>query len=98
MDLSDRKAEIRLSAQRALLNEVPPTLRAVVLSVEEQSVEVRCYFDGPISEEDRESISCVETEMLADREPHEEVIARCIRLDTPASIDDSGVWVYARRE
>jgi hypothetical protein len=96
--LHDRVIRARLSAQRALLGEVSPALRAVVLSVEQAAVEVRCYFDGAVGSDDEESMSYVETEMLADCGPGETVTARCIRLDAPMPISDGGVWVYSRRE
>src|SRR5262245_54432559 len=94
----DRDVRARLSAQRALLGEVSPALRAVVLSVNNGIVEVRCYFDGPVRPQDEESISCVETEMIADCGPGEEVKARCIQLDAPKPISDEGLWVYYRQE
>lgn len=88
----------RLSIQRALLGEVSPQLRAVVFSIAEQELKIRFYFDGLISDINTESASCVETEVLADYEAEDTVVVQCIRLDSPESIDDQGVWVYQRRE
>lgn len=88
----------RLSLQRALLGEVSPNLRAVVFSMTGLVIDARFYFDGPISQEDEETVSCVETEVLADYEPGYTVTAHCIRLDFPAPINDDGVWVYLRQE
>jgi hypothetical protein len=88
----------RLSLQRALLGEVPPALRAVVFSMKELTIASRFYFDGPISQEDDESVSCVETEVLADYDQEYTIAVRCIRLDFPLPIYDDGVWVYHRRE
>jgi hypothetical protein len=94
----ERVIDAKLSAQRALLGEVPAALRAVLLSVEKSSIKARCYFDGPIDPEDAESMSCAETEMMADYAPEVEVRFECIRRDAPEPITDPGVWVYARRE
>lgn len=94
----DRVTRARLSAQRALLGEVSPALRAVVLGIAEAEIEVRCYFDGVVSSGDEESVSCLETEMLADFDSDESVIVKPIRLDAPVAIQDDGVWVYFRRE
>lgn len=98
MSERDLVVRARLSAQRALLGEVPPAMRAAVLSVAGHNIEVRCYFDGPIEPADIESVSVAETEMMADFEPEHSVGARCIRLDAPEPIADDGVWIYFRRE
>lgn len=93
-----RIAELRLSLQRALMGEISPAFRAVAFSASDGAVDVRCYFDGPIAQEDRISVSCMRTEVLADFESELEVSARCIRMDFPDPISDEGFWVYRRRE
>ncbi|WP_418646899.1 hypothetical protein ACNQFN_15125 [Thauera butanivorans] len=93
-----RVVEARLSIQRALLGEVSPHLRAVVLSVDCKKIDVHFYFDGDVSEEDEESVSCIETEILADFEPDFSICAEVIRLDYPLPISDDGFWVYQRKE
>ncbi len=97
-NLQKQFIDARLSIQRALLGEVSPQLRAVVFSIAERDIDVRFYFDGDISDKDMESASCVETEIIADYEAEDVITVRCIRLDTPKTIGDSGVWVYQRRE
>jgi hypothetical protein len=98
MDMHDHAIRARLSAQRAFLGEIPPAMRAAVLSVTDEGIEVRCYFDGPIQPADTESVSVAETEMMADFEPEQTVSALCIRLDAPEPVMDNGVWIYSRRE
>lgn len=88
----------RLSIQRALLGEVSGRLRAVIFSVSELFLNIRFYFDGEIGEDDFESASCVETEVLADYEKNWTVIVKCLRLDASETILDDGVWVFRRRE
>lgn len=88
----------RLSIQRALLGQVSSSLRAVVFSIEGRDIEVRFYFDGDISEDDKESASCVETEIISDYGEDDIVVVKCIRLDYPEIINDGGIWVYQRRE
>lgn len=96
--VQDQVIAARLSIQRALLGEVFPNLRAVVFSITDRDIDIRFYIDGFISEDDAESASRVETEIIADYEVEDTVIVRCIRLDAPRLIDDSGVWVFQRHE
>ena len=90
--------DAKLSIQRALLGNVPPDLRAVAFSVDDKTLEIRCYFDGPIKEKDQESMSLMETEVMSDYEPDFGVTMRCIRIDHPFGIPDDGIWVFERRE
>lgn len=99
MDISKEQIIIgRLSIQRALLGEVSPKLRAVVFSIVERNIDVRFYFDGAIRDEDIESASNVEAEIIADYEQEDVITALCIQIDYPEIITDDGVWVYQRRE
>jgi len=96
--LDDLLVMVRLSIQRALLGEVSGTLRAVIFSVSGLLLNIRFYFDGEIDDDDFESASCVETEVLADYEDDWTVVVECLRLDAPKPILDQGVWVFRRRE
>ncbi|MNN50617.1 hypothetical protein D3C81_1652120 [compost metagenome] len=88
----------RLNIQRALLGEVSGKVRAIVFSISEKLLDIRFYFDGPVSEDDIEHASCVETEVMADYDESCRVSVRCIRLDMPTPIGDNGTWVFMRRE
>lgn len=79
MNERDPVIRARLSAQRAFLGEVPPAMRAAVLSVTGSGIGVRCYFDGPIHPADAESVSFAETEMMAD-----------LNLSRPCALGASG--------
>ncbi len=93
------RTRILLSAQRALLGEVPPSLRMVALDWDEKRIHLQCYFDGPVSEEDRESMESVTTEMIADFFPGLNVELRIIRLDAPSRMEQPARAVaYLRRE
>ena len=87
-----------LSVQRALLGEVSSAMRAVLVEFDETRVEITFVFDGEISEEDTESASCVETEVIADMREDSVVTARCLRIDAPGEIKLPGERVFARRE
>ncbi|KTB69313.1 hypothetical protein AO068_25795 [Pseudomonas sp. ICMP 3272] len=96
--LNDVIVTARLNIQRALLGEVSRNLRAVIFSVSGLFLNIRFYFDGEIDDDNFESASCVETEVLADYEDNWTVSVECLRLDASDPILDQGVWVFKRRE
>ena len=51
------RQRIVLSVQRALLGEVTPNLRGVAADWNDTEIRVVCYFDGPISDTNREDMS-----------------------------------------
>lgn len=59
-------SRIYLSVQRALLGNVSSALRCVAVDWGEKWIRIVCYFDGPVSDEDRESMQLMETEVMAD--------------------------------
>ncbi len=90
--------EVALLLQVALLGEVSPPLRGVGFPLEGERIRIFFYYDGPISEEDGESASNVETEVMAGVTRPGEVFAEVIRLDAPTKPPDPLRWVYRRRE
>jgi hypothetical protein len=92
------RVQILLSVQRALLGEVPPALRGVTVGWHDTTVQLRCYFDGPVSEEDRESMSCVASEVIADFSAPWTIDEEVIRKDAPEPMESLDAWAYRRRE
>jgi hypothetical protein len=89
--------DLRLVLQTALLGEVGPALRGVAYRLDEREVGIRFYFDGPVSDEDRESASCVVTEVIASLPEDVRVVEEVIRLDAPARLPDDLRHVFHRR-
>ena len=88
---------VLLSLQRALLGEVFPALVAVCVSWSERAIRIRWFVDPPISDDNRESVSSVETEVLADFPVGvlvESEILPTINYDRQS---EPGACVYARR-
>jgi hypothetical protein len=96
-DLSFR-ASLLLSVQRALLGEVSPALRGVTVGWHDHVIQLRSYFDGPISDEDRESLSCVATEVIADFPEPWTIEEEVIRRDASEEMECLAAWAYQRRE
>lgn len=86
-----------LNMSRALWNEVSSTLRAVRLKWNKDRVHIYFYYDGEISELDRESSECIATEFIASYYEYE-LIVDIIRLDYPLPIPRDGYLVYYRSE
>lgn len=97
MQTIEIRNSIILSVQRALLGEVSPALRGVTVGWNDKSINILCYFDGFISKEDREAMSCVETEVMADF-PDLQIDLDVIQCDVPQEMNLLDVWVYRRRE
>jgi hypothetical protein len=94
-----RTAEVVLAVQQALLGEVTPNLRAVIVARHDaSSVFVVAYFDAEPSELEREAMSRVETELLA-RFPEDHVVqVDVVQLGEPELIPKEGIWTYRRWE
>jgi hypothetical protein len=90
--------QVALVLQVALLGEVFPALRGVGFTLENDKVGLVFFHHGAISEDDRESASCVETEVMAGLPRSVTVVSKLIRADMPKSMPDPGRWVYRRRE
>ena len=62
-------------------------------------IDIEVFVDGEISEEMKESVSCIETEVLADFPPGVVVGSRLIRLDAPCPIEvGDALLIFLRRE
>ena len=90
--------QVALVRHVALLGEVFPALRGVGFTLKNDKVELVFFHQGVISGEDRESASCVETEVMAGLPRSATVVSELIRADTPESMPDPGRWVYRCRE
>ena len=92
------KERALLEMQQSLLGEVPRTLRAVTIRVAGDHLHFDSYFDGPIAEIDIESMSCVETELIAVFPEIIQLTHSVHRLDMPTVLPKTDCFVYLRRE
>jgi hypothetical protein len=93
------RATVLLSLQRALLEEVSGDLRGVTCGWDQSKIVIRCLFNGEIIDDDRESMECVSTQVVADF-PEQSIELEIIRLDMPQPLNFQMLmdWVYWRRE
>ncbi|WP_313003155.1 hypothetical protein [Brevundimonas sp.] len=97
---ADIRLNILLGAQSGLLFAVPPSLRAMTCGWSGTNVAVRSVFDGPIGDDDEETVRIVGTEIVAAFPPPWTLTEEIVRLDYPADLrpDALPLWVYARKE
>jgi hypothetical protein len=69
------RALVLLSLQRALVGMITQSMLAVFVSWTEMEVCVRVLFDRPVSPDDIEWVSIIETEIIADIPTH---TVRCV--------------------
>ena len=89
-----------LSIQRALLGNVTPELRAVIVdaSTEENLLYVHFYYDGEVSEKLIDLWECAITEACADLGSDYALDEGVHRLDCPQKIPFRGRYAYSRKE
>ena len=87
-----------LAMQKSLLGEIFSALRAVTMRIAEGELHFDAYIDGALQDEDLESMSCVETELIAAL-PDSVIVSHAVhRVDLPLRYPLSDIFVYARRE
>ena len=96
--MNDRRSQVLLAMQQALLGEVSSRLRAVIVSFDDTRIHFDCYLDGEILEEDRESMSLVESEVMAGFPESHAITHRVLRKDYPFPIEKEATWVFYRKE
>lgn len=89
-----------LAIQSALLGNITPELRAVIVDVSKDKKElyVRFYYNGEVSPEMIDLWECTITEASAALGPDCRVDQRIERLDFPKEIPFRGRYAYLRKE
>lgn len=58
--------KFRSSAQEALLGAITPNIRHIFIGLIDKTIQFIVIFDGEISEDDEDNMSCVGTEIISD--------------------------------
>lgn len=93
------RERLLLSAQRAILGKVYPSIRAIAVGFEgEKKLNIFCYIDRMIVEDDNENLSDISAEICADID-FLVTNERCIHSLEPFShLESLTSWVYMRKE
>jgi len=94
MDLACSNAFL-FSVQRAMPEEVSPSLSGVAVDADEKTLYVRCLYDGPVGESEQEFMSYMQEAVWADFFPtiRVEVEAQDAKL---ADVVPMGSWAFRR--
>ncbi|WP_022978082.1 hypothetical protein [Nevskia ramosa] len=90
--------DIRLSAQRALWGAVPRSLRAFSAEVNDYVIRVRSVFDETATDEDRELLSIVGTEIIADYSSAFTITEEFLTVPASQAIQHLEILIYLRHE
>lgn len=94
MQTVEMRNSVISSVKRAFLG-VTSRPRRVAIRWNEKKITILCYFDRFISEEDREEMSCVETEVMADF-PEFEIRLFPLRRNVSRQMKSLDTWGYRR--
>jgi len=89
-----------LSVNRALWGEVTAQLRAVTATLKTKTIYLKFYFDGAPSDDDRESVGCIGSEVIADYPAPYLIEEEIIIAPSPEPIlyEEDWMMVYRRKE
>lgn len=94
-----KKQRLLLSAQRALLGKVYPSIRAVAIGERrDNELKIICYLDRTVTDDDYENLNDISGEICADidfLESQEECI---FSLQLFSELDNGLTWIYMRKE
>lgn len=89
---------VLLSVQRALLDAISPSLRAVAVNWDNGQFTMRCFFDPAPTEEEWDDMNVVEGEVAADLPLHFKYERQLLEVSGPLPKDPDFVWVFSRKE
>lgn len=101
--MTDTRIELRgnilLAFQVALLGMVSSNIRGITVGWDTDMIRAHFYYDGIISDLEKETASDVEDEIIASFPKHE-VFTRLERLDHPQALNPKTLiaWGYRRQE
>lgn len=93
------RIEVLLSFQRALWDQVTPSLRGICARISYPSIEARFLYES-VDMLEREITAEVETEVYSDFVPPVTAEFRAVAVPNgqPRELEDGEEWIYVRRE
>ena len=105
MSQPELSVKLRLSAQRALLGQVTPNIRQVYIRYRAGMIELLAVLDGETSDDDRERMEEVTSEIVSDFPDVDLILASCNSISAPEPARQDAqpgdlvfACIYARHE
>jgi hypothetical protein len=93
-----RHHKVMLAMQVAMLGEITTNMRAVAVIYDDTSLRFQIFFDGAPTSSEHESVSSIETGLLA-LFPHEhEILGQWVQLEFPLPLPKDVHFAYQRKE
>jgi hypothetical protein len=92
------KEKIILELVRALWGRITPQIRAVSFTVTEKEIVIFVYTDGEVSEEEKDDLDIIGSEVIAGIIVHRFIDVRIISINFPETIPVEGELVFLRKE
>ena len=96
--MSADSTSLRLSAQRALLGNVPACLRSASIQKEGNKILWRCIFDAEATEDDYELASIAGAEIIADFSSPTDIEDQIVKLPSPQKMEHLSHLIFLRHE
>lgn len=99
MTTIELRTKVLLSLQSALLGEITHNIRGITCGWSNFLITIHCSFKDEISEQDRESMECIATKVIA-HFPKHKISIEIKRLDLPEPLNPYtlSAWAYIRKE
>lgn len=94
-----RPTDLRFSVQRALIGEITANMAAVTCALRQNLIVVRCYYFGTPTDEDRQRLSAVGAEIIADFPPPYDIVEECFPYHPSQHLPEClDFWAFMRAE
>jgi hypothetical protein len=91
--------DLKFSIQRALIGEVTANMAAVTCALRQNLIVLRCCYFGTPTPADKERLSAVGTEVIADFPAPYEILEECVRYQPSRHLPEClGFWAFMRAE
>jgi len=92
-------ADLKLSIQRALIGEVTANMAAVTCALRQDRIVLRCYYFGTPTEEDKQRLSAVGSEVIADFPAPYDILEENVPYQPSRQLPERlDLWAFMRAE
>jgi len=91
--------DLKLSVQRALIGEVTANMAAVTCALRQDLIVLRCYYFGTPTEDDKQRLSAVGAEVIADFPAPYDILQECVPCQPSRQLPERlEFWAFMRAE